>query len=40
VIALALELPPPLVDLPAHLRPDPLDHTRRVIGELLSDSPI
>jgi glycosyltransferase involved in cell wall biosynthesis len=40
VIALAQDLPPPVVDLPAHLRPDPLRHTRGVIGDLLSQSPI
>jgi glycosyltransferase involved in cell wall biosynthesis len=40
VIALALELPAPAVDLPAHLRPDPMGHTREVIGNLLSHSPI
>ncbi|HUR21447.1 MAG TPA: glycosyltransferase family 4 protein [Vicinamibacterales bacterium] len=39
-IALAQELAAPVVDLPAHLRPDPLRHTREVIGDLLSASPI
>jgi hypothetical protein len=36
----ARELAAPVVDLPTHLRPDPLRHTRRVIGDLLSQSPI
>ena len=40
VIALALKLPPPDAALPAHLRPDPLGHTRMVIGDLLTTSPI
>ncbi|MEO6223003.1 MAG: glycosyltransferase [Vicinamibacterales bacterium] len=39
-ITRAQELPLPVVDLPAHLRPDPLGHTREVIGDLLSQSPI
>ena len=39
-IALAQQLPPSVADLPAHLRPDPLRHTRDVIGDLLSQSPI
>jgi len=40
VIARALKLTAPMVDLPDHLRPDPLRHTREVIGDFLTDSPI
>ena len=40
VIALVLELPAPAIDLPDHLRPDPLRHTREVIGDFLTQSPI
>ena len=40
VIALALALPAPAVDLPQHLRPDPMGHTREVIGDFLTQSPI
>jgi glycosyltransferase involved in cell wall biosynthesis len=39
-IALAQELPAPVAALPAHLRPDPLGHTREVIRDLLTQSPI
>jgi hypothetical protein len=39
-IALARTLPAPAADLPPHLRPDPLGHTRKVIGDFLTDSPI
>lgn len=39
-IALADRLPVPVAMLPAHLRPDPLAHTRRLIGGVLSQSPI
>lgn len=39
-IALAQTLQPPGNELPAHLRPDALGHTRRVIGDFLSHSPI
>jgi glycosyltransferase involved in cell wall biosynthesis len=36
----ALDLSAPSVDLPAHLRPDPMVHTRKVIGDLLTRSPL
>jgi glycosyltransferase involved in cell wall biosynthesis len=39
-IAKASGLTAPVVDLPEHLRPDPLRHTRKVIGDVLSQSPI
>ena len=39
-IVRAVNLAPPAATLPAHLRPDPLRHTRDVVGDLLSQSPI
>jgi glycosyltransferase involved in cell wall biosynthesis len=39
-IGRALLLEAPSVTLPAHLRPDVLAHTRQVIGEILTTSPI
>jgi glycosyltransferase involved in cell wall biosynthesis len=39
-IELALTLSAPEVNLPAHLRPDPLAHTRQVVSDFLTQSPI
>ncbi len=39
-ITLAQQRPAPVAELPAHMRPDPLGHTREVVGDLLAQSPI
>lgn len=39
-IELALDTPAPIVELPAHLRPDPLVHTRQLVSDFLTQSPI